>query len=58
MAFVRAGMDGDSVGAEPLGIYRCFYHIGVIASPAIAKGGKFVDIYGKLDHGAKVEKGG
>ena len=57
MAFVGAGVDGDSVGAEYLSVLCCLDYVRIIASAAVAEGGKFVDIDREFCHVAKVRPG-
>jgi hypothetical protein len=45
MAFVGAGMYGNSISAEGLTILGHALHIGVIAASCIAQSGNFVYIY-------------
>jgi hypothetical protein len=51
-------VDGDAVPAKSLGVDGCFDNIGIISTAAIAERGKFVDVYGKPGHAAKVTKRG
>ena len=39
-----------AVSAKTLGVYGCFYHIGIVAPAAVAQGGKLVDVYAQLNH--------
>jgi hypothetical protein len=57
VTFVWPGMDGDSIGAEQLGIYGCLNYVGIIASPAVAQGCEFVDVYRKFRHWIEVKLG-
>ena len=56
MPFVGPGMDGNAVCAEFLRVYGGFNNIGIIPATAVAEGGEFIDVNGKLGHAAKIEK--
>jgi hypothetical protein len=50
VAFVRAGVNRDSLRAEPFAIQGYFYQVGVIAAACIPDGGNFVYIYAQFGH--------
>jgi hypothetical protein len=35
---------------KPLGVYSCFYHIGIVATTTVAQGSKLVNVYTELCH--------
>lgn len=58
MALVGPWVNGYSVRAEPLRIYRGLDDVGIIAAPAIAERAEFVDVYGEFRHAPKITKRG
>ena len=54
MTFIGARMNGDAVGAEFLRVDSGFKYVWFISAAAVAQRCKLVDVYGELDHHAKI----
>jgi hypothetical protein len=54
MPLVRAGMNGDAVGAEMFAVKCRLHYIGPFSTACIAQGGYFVDVNTEFDHGVQI----